>query len=148
MLFEPCGNTASPCCKCDRLQQVLPDSPTTFGQIRPPGELTETGCVIFGQAHHPLKTIRATFKKTNPVHNLPNIPIKLGGFSITEEYLSPLEPKEDSGETSDSDNIMGSDWMAAQTNTPNAPIAPQEHENPAGPRPKHVNKDRALQKRP
>ena len=53
-----------------------------------------------------------------------------------------------STETSDSDNIMGSDWMAAQTNTSNALIASQEHENPAGPRPKHVNKDRTLQKRP
>ena len=51
MLFEPCRNAASPCCKCDRLQKVLPDSPTTVGQIRPPGDLTETECVIFGQAH-------------------------------------------------------------------------------------------------
>ena len=75
-------------------------------------------------------------------------PNKLGGFSITEEYLSPLEPEEDSGETLDSDDIMGSDWMADQTKTLNALIAPQEHKNPAGPRLKHMNKDRTLQKRP
>ncbi|KAK3172840.1 hypothetical protein OEA41_006165 [Lepraria neglecta] len=126
--------------------------PNNFWSDKTTGELTETGCVIFGQAHHPLKTIRATFKKTNPFHNLPNIPTehpnKLGGFSITEEYLSPLEPEEDSGETSDNDDIMGSDWMADQTKTPNALIAPQEHENPTGPRLKHMNKDRTLQKRP
>lgn len=126
-------------------------TPNNFGHIRPPGEFIETGCIIFGQAHHPLKTIRATFKKTNSVHNLPNIPIehpnKLGGIPITEEYLSPLEPEEDSGETSDSDD-MGSGWMANQTKTPNALIAPQEHENPAGPRLPHVNKDCTLQKRP
>ena len=107
---------------------------------------------MFGQAHHPLKTIRATFKKTNPVHNLPNIPIehpnKLGRIPITEEYLSLLEPEEDSGETSDSDDIMGSGWMANQTKTPNALIAPQERENPAGPRLPHVNKDCTLQSHP
>ena len=38
--------------------------------------------------------------------------------------------------------------MADQTKTSNALTAPQEHENPAGPRLKHMNKDLTLQKCP
>lgn len=57
-LFEQCPYTRPEHCECDRTQQIYHESLfKTFGRVRPPGTLEENGCVIFGQAYHPLKPI-------------------------------------------------------------------------------------------
>ena len=56
-LFERCrGSTFSGRCECDRTQQIYHDSLLrTFGHVRPPGNLEENGCVVFGLSRHPFK---------------------------------------------------------------------------------------------
>lgn len=72
-LFEQCSDKVSHHCECDRTQQIYHDSLVkTFGRVRPPGNLQEDGCVIFGQAHHPFKPP----KTHNAVYMLPNTSIQ------------------------------------------------------------------------
>lgn len=52
-LFEECASPGLGHCSCDRLQQLYYEG-STFGHVRTPGQLEKKGCVIFGQAHHPL----------------------------------------------------------------------------------------------
>lgn len=78
-LFEPCSDTTSIRCKCDRTQQVYHDSWfKTFGHVQPPGKLEENGCIVFGQAHHSFKPHKSIPIKQNAVHMLPNTPIQIG----------------------------------------------------------------------
>ena len=51
-LFERCVLNKN--CACNRLQGIVYDSKTTFRRVDPPDELPENGCVIFGQARHPM----------------------------------------------------------------------------------------------
>ncbi|KAL5325079.1 hypothetical protein ACEPPN_006201 [Leptodophora sp. 'Broadleaf-Isolate-01'] len=55
-LFGDCEKNMNSKCACDRVQQILRESPTTFGRIvPPPGPLPARGAVIFGQSKHPFK---------------------------------------------------------------------------------------------
>ena len=76
-LFEQCSGMASHRCECDRTQQIYHDSLLkTFGRVRPPGDLQENGCVIFGQAHHPFKPPKTIAARQNAVYRLPNTSIQ------------------------------------------------------------------------
>lgn len=76
VLFEKCANVTSSRCSCDRTQQIYHDSYfKTVGHRRTPGTLEKNGCVIFGQAHHPLKPAMIFPTRENAVHSLPNFPI-------------------------------------------------------------------------
>ena len=69
-LFEKCEDLSA--CVCDRLQQLVYDSKTTFRRVKPPDELPENGCVIFGQAYHPMFPVRGTCPKKRTIYSLPN----------------------------------------------------------------------------
>ena len=75
MLFEQCADTASDCCKCDRLQQVYRGSYKTFGHRSAPGYLEANGCVVFGQAHHSMKPTTKPPAKSSSLYMLSNDPI-------------------------------------------------------------------------
>lgn len=76
-LFEQCDYTGPGQCECDRTQQIYHDSLLrTFGRVRPPGELEENGCVLFGQVHHSLKPTKKVAIRENAVHMLPNTSIQ------------------------------------------------------------------------
>lgn len=72
MLFEQCADTASDCCKCDRLQQVYRDSYRTFGRRIPPGNLEPNGCVVFGQANHSMKRVTKPAAKSGSLYTHSN----------------------------------------------------------------------------
>lgn len=96
-LFEQCKGTTSFRCECDRTQQIYHDSLLkTFGHVRPPGNLRENGCVIFGQAHHPFKLLNTTAIRQNAVHILPNTSIQNGDntkqVSVGDDGLLSLSP--------------------------------------------------------
>lgn len=77
-LFEPCTGKSLSRCDCDRTQQIYHDSMfKTFGQVNPPGNLEEHGCVIFGQAQHVFKSQRPIAVRENAVHMLPNTPLQV-----------------------------------------------------------------------
>ena len=76
VLFEPCMTGSNQHCKCDRLQQLIYDSPTTIGHVSYPKELANNGCVIFGQSHHRLKSKGRLALRMNAVHILPNVPLE------------------------------------------------------------------------
>ena len=79
ILFERCSGVTSRC-KCDRTQQICHDSMfKTFGHVQTPGTLEADGCVIFGQAHHSFKPHKSIPRRQNPLHMLPNTPIKSYG---------------------------------------------------------------------
>ena len=69
-LFEKCEERSG--CACDRLQQLVYDSRTTFRRMKPPDELPENGCVIFGQAYHPMIPARGTCVKKRTIYSMPN----------------------------------------------------------------------------
>ena len=111
-LFERCSDMTSNRCKCDRTQQIYQDSLfKTFGHVRPPGDLEENGCVVFGQAHHSWKPHKNIARRQNAVPILLNTPIQNAGTIMhnhTEDdrLLSPtpaasvsLEPNEVKGYT-------------------------------------------------
>ena len=79
-LFEKCEGLSA--CTCDRLQRLVYDSKTTFRRLKPPDELPENGCVIFGQAYHPMS--RRTCPKKRTIYSLPNGPLP---------EAMPTEPK-------------------------------------------------------
>ncbi|KAL9133383.1 MAG: hypothetical protein Q9175_005436, partial [Cornicularia normoerica] len=96
-LFEQCKGTTSFRCECGRTQQIYHDSLLkTFGHVRPPGNLRENGCVIFGQAHHPFKLLNTTAIRQNAVHILPNTSIQNGDntkqVSVGDDGLLSLSP--------------------------------------------------------
>ena len=72
-LFERCEEMSG--CACDRLQQLVYDSRTTFGRVKPPDELPENGCVIFGRACHPIIPGRGTCVKKRTLYSIPNGPL-------------------------------------------------------------------------
>ena len=83
-LFEECSRTGSDTCECDRTQQIYHDSLfRTFGRVRPPGKLEENGCVVFGQAHHPVKPNKSIAIRENTFYMLPNKSIQ--DAEITEK---------------------------------------------------------------
>ena len=81
-IFEKCEELSA--CACDRLQQLVYDSKTTFRRVKPPDELPEDGCVIFGQAYHPIFPVRGTCPKKRTIYSLPNDPLP---------EAKPTEPK-------------------------------------------------------
>ena len=81
-LFEKCEETSG--CACDRLQQLVYDSRTTFRRVKPPDELPENGCVIFGRAYHPIFPARGTCAKKRTIYSMPNGPLP---------EAKPTEPK-------------------------------------------------------
>ena len=72
-LFERCEGMSG--CACDRLQQLVYDSKTTFKRVKPPDELPENGCVIFGRAYHPIMPARGTCAKKRTIYSMPNGPL-------------------------------------------------------------------------
>ena len=72
-LFERCEEMSG--CACDRLQQLVYDSRTTFRRVKPPDELPENGCVIFGRTYHPLMPAKGTCAKKRTIYSVPNIPL-------------------------------------------------------------------------
>ena len=81
-VFERCGEVSG--CACDRLQQLVYDSRATFRRVKPPDELPENGCVIFGQAKHPLFPAMGTCPKKRTIYSMPNCPLS---------ETKPTEPK-------------------------------------------------------
>ena len=72
MLFEQCADVTSDHCDCDRLQQVFRSSSSTFGLKLPPKKLEANGCVVFGQAKHPLKSTSKPSTKSSSLYTLSN----------------------------------------------------------------------------
>ena len=72
-LFEGCEEMSG--CASDRLQQLVYDSRTTFGRVKPPDELPENGCVIFGRASHPILSAKVTCAKKGTIYSIPNGPL-------------------------------------------------------------------------
>ena len=72
-LFETCEEISS--CACDRLQQLVYDSRTTFRRVKPPDELPEDGCVIFGRAYHPMIPARGSYEKKRTIYSIANRPL-------------------------------------------------------------------------
>ena len=72
-LFEKCEELSA--CACDRLQQLVYDSRTTFRRVKPPDELPENGCVIFGRTNHPIFPARGTCPMKRTIYSLPNGPL-------------------------------------------------------------------------
>ena len=62
-LFERCELNSD--CSCNRLQQLVYESKTTFARRAPPDELPVSGCVIFGQANHPMSRVRGILHGRN-----------------------------------------------------------------------------------
>ena len=81
-VFERCGEVSG--CACDRLQQLVYDSRATFRRVEPPDELPENGCVIFGQAKHPIFPAIVTCPKKRTMYSMPNGPLP---------ETKPTEPK-------------------------------------------------------
>ncbi|KFZ19687.1 hypothetical protein V502_03498 [Pseudogymnoascus sp. VKM F-4520 (FW-2644)] len=80
LLFEDCfaHANAGMVCKCDRLQQVVPESITlNIHSIKPPGVLKTNGCVIFGKP--PSRSTAELSPKTitNSLYTHPNNPIEM-----------------------------------------------------------------------
>ena len=71
-LFERCEEMSG--CASDRLQQLVYESRTTFGRVKPPDELPRNGCVIFGRAGHPIIPARDTCAKKRTIDSIPNGP--------------------------------------------------------------------------
>lgn len=72
-LFECCEEVSG--CTCDRLQQLVYDSRTTFKRVKPPDELPKNGCVIFGRASHPMAPTRGTHVQQQNFYSIPNVPL-------------------------------------------------------------------------
>ncbi|KAK0507586.1 hypothetical protein JMJ35_010109 [Cladonia borealis] len=72
-LFERCEEISG--CACHRLQQLVYDSWTTFRRVKPPDELPEDGCVIFGRVNHPIFPARRTCSKKRTIYSIPNGPL-------------------------------------------------------------------------
>ncbi|CAD6592140.1 MAG: hypothetical protein ASARMPREDX12_005851 [Alectoria sarmentosa] len=109
-LFEQCSGAASHRCECDRTQQIYYDSLfKTFGHVRPPGNLKENGCVIFGQAHHPLKGPKTVTIRQNAVHMLPNTSIQNGEITkqISTKDDGLLSPSPPASVSPEPDQIRG-----------------------------------------
>ena len=88
LLFEDClaHTNAGMVCKCDRLQQVVPEG-ITLRSIKPPGVLEANGCVIFGK---PLSRSTAELSPnttTNYLYTHPNNPIEM--TTDTDSILIP-----------------------------------------------------------
>ena len=98
-LFEECSHTGPDPCECDLTQQIYHDTLfRTFGRVRQPGKLEENGCVVFGQAYHPVKPTKSIAIGDNTFYMLPNKSIQDG--EITEKVtgrddatLSPSSPE-------------------------------------------------------
>ena len=109
VLFEHCSDITSCRCECDRTQQIYHDSLfRTFGHVRPPGNLEENGCVVFGLSRHPFKPTKAVAMRQNAVHILPNTSIQNGGTTPrTREkgdgLIAPVPPASISPEPEDPD---------------------------------------------
>ncbi|PVH69555.1 hypothetical protein DL98DRAFT_624518 [Cadophora sp. DSE1049] len=56
-LFESCTKSSAFGCRCDRVQQILPEAMTTFGTITSPGPLPKDGAVVFGKSKNVLKQL-------------------------------------------------------------------------------------------
>lgn len=127
-LFEPCSDTTSIRCKCDRTQQIYHDSLLkTFGHVQPPGKLEENGCVVFGQAHNSFKPHKRIAIKQNAVHMLPNISIqisKTNRHSPTEDdaLLSPPPVALVSPEPEET-NV----YATQNSNSPPSPLHSNDH---------------------
>jgi hypothetical protein len=95
VLFEKCHSSDSSFrCTCERLQQILPDSGLTFGNVVPSGKLEEGGAVIFGQATHrlPLPAVTQLPSNTRAFYSQENCPLNLQtSFAESQESSSPSE---------------------------------------------------------
>ena len=93
-LFERCIGSSSDHCGCDRTQHIYHDSLLRIlGRVRPPGELEENGCVIFGRANDTPKPPKNAINRENPVYTLPNVPLHdLEASSPTLEANSLITP--------------------------------------------------------
>ena len=92
-LFERCEPNSD--CSCNRLQQLVYDSKTTFGRQAPPDELPVSGCVIFGQANHPMSRVRGTCPEKNFDERdtkRPSVEINCATSLTTEEALNSAIP--------------------------------------------------------
>ena len=76
MLFEPCISRPWESCACDRVQQIFYDSSTTIGQVQPPRDLAENGCVIFGRGHHGLRPRKQFTSRKDAIHAISNTPLQ------------------------------------------------------------------------
>ena len=83
-LFERCEEMSG--CACDRLQQLVYFSRTTFRRVKPPDELPENGCVIFGRAYHPMISARGTCVKKRTIYSMPN------GHLLEAKPTEPVSP--------------------------------------------------------
>ena len=96
VLFESCATGPGPC-SCDRLQQIVRKSPTTFGTIRPLGKLEESGCVAFGQEQHSMistfkaktRAKRMYLHDNHPIGNTES-PLHITEFTSTSPSSTPI----------------------------------------------------------
>ena len=92
-LFECCEEMSG--CACDRLQQLVYDSKTTFRRVKPPSELPQNGCVIFGQAYHPMIPTKGTYTKQQTFYSIPNRPLPEAKLTEPEPptHVSAMSPE-------------------------------------------------------
>lgn len=88
LLFEDClaHTNAGMVCKCDRLQQVVPEG-ITLRSIKPPGVLEANGCVIFGKPPSRSTAELSPNTTTNYLYTHPNNPIEM--TTDTDSILIP-----------------------------------------------------------
>ena len=72
-LFKKCEEISG--CACDRLQQLVYGSRTTFRRVKPPDDLPKNGCVIFGRANHPMFPARGSCPRKQTMYSMPNGPL-------------------------------------------------------------------------
>ncbi|TVY84916.1 hypothetical protein LSUE1_G001846 [Lachnellula suecica] len=83
-LWEHCDRPKQFSCNCSRLQQLIYEGLTDFGDVREPGTLEEEGSVIFGQDRDPV--VAAAFRLQHPE---PKEKRKL--FSLPNSALPSIE---------------------------------------------------------
>ena len=108
-LFERCEEMSG--CACDRLQQLVYDSRTTFRRVKPPDELPQNGCVIFGRAYHPMAPMSGTHAKQQKLYSIPNGPLPEAKPTEPESstHLSATLPElqPDMDQMPDGNNLSG-----------------------------------------
>ncbi|KAJ9637752.1 hypothetical protein H2199_007243 [Coniosporium tulheliwenetii] len=76
-LFEPCTTPRAYCCRCERLQRIVPKS--AIGRVVPPGNLIHDGAVIFGQSNNFIRDIVTAShpQETSSIFSQPNVNLTL-----------------------------------------------------------------------
>lgn len=108
IIFESCAESKrSNSCTCYRLQELIPDSFTTVGNIKAPyTPLVQEGCVIFGRAEHPLvRALRERRNKKTTANGIFKQPNKV----FLEEPREPSSPSSTSSEGSHFPKILSPD---------------------------------------